>query len=151
MSRTFIHHRTIRFGECDPAGVVYYPVFFNWFHECMEAWFEQGLHYSYAQTIQEIGFPAKSCEASFFRPIAMGSQISITLTISELRNKGFALQFEIYDGHLDEDDLSAKSSLAKGSVVCVGIGVQKGEFQFRPMPIPSFLRDKMQHYVQSHN
>ena len=154
MNSIFIHHRIVRFGECDPAGVVYYPVFFNWFHECMEAWFEQGLLHSYSKTIQEIGFPAKSCQASFFRPIQMGMHISVALTISELRSKSFALQFQIYQEHLNETSILTNTELvgtqlAEGQVVCVGIGVQKGEFQFRPMPIPSFLHSKMKDYVQS--
>ena len=66
MNHFFLHHRTVRFGECDPAGVVYYPIFFNWFHECMEVWFEEALQVPYAEVIQNIGFPAKSCEANFF-------------------------------------------------------------------------------------
>ena len=56
MNHFFLHHRTVRFGECDPAGVVYYPIFFNWFHECMEVWFEEALQTPYAEVIQNIGF-----------------------------------------------------------------------------------------------
>ena len=152
MNHFFLHHRTVRFGECDPAGVVYYPIFFNWFHECMEAWFEEALQTPYAEVIQEIGFPAKSCEANFLRPIPVGSSITLVLSLSEIRQKGFCLIFEIYKEHLPHDtdieDLS-NSKLATGKVICVGIGVQEGEFQFRPMTIPSELRQKMISYLQS--
>jgi acyl-CoA thioesterase FadM len=152
MNQHFLHHRIVRFGECDPAGVVYYPVFFNWFHECMEAWFEEGLQQPYAQVIQNIGFPAKSCESEFFRPIHNGSQITLRLYLSELRQKGFCLQFDIYNGHLEHHDVISNTTpkkLARGKVICVGIGVQKGDFQFRPMPIPSHLHKKMLAYVHS--
>ena len=149
MNRVFVYHRVVRFGECDPAGVVYYPVFFNWFHECMEAWFEQGLQHSYSKTIEEIGFPAKSCQASFYRPIPMGTKITIALTISELRSKSFALQLQIYKDHIMEVHISSVKPLAEGQVVCVGIGVKEGAFQFQPMPIPLFLYDKMKLYLRT--
>ena len=161
MSTYFLQHRTVRFGECDPAGVVYYPVFFNWFHECMEDWFDNGLKEPYAQVIKEIGFPAKSCAAEFFRPIHNGSQITLVLSISEIRPKGITLQFEIFAEHISEQSLDIRlleedtdsnkplKKLAVGKVVCVGIGVKKGEFHFRPMPIPSELYQKMLSYLHA--
>jgi 4-hydroxybenzoyl-CoA thioesterase len=152
MNHSFLHHRTVRFGECDPAGVVYYPIFFNWFHECMEVWFEEALQTPYAEVIQEIGFPAKSCEANFLRPIPVGSSITLVLSLSEIRQKGFCLIFDIYKEHLHhntEIEQLSKSILATGKVVCVGIGVKEGEFQFRPMDIPSELRQKMSAYLQA--
>ena len=103
--KIFVQHRTIRFGECDPAGIVYYPVFFNWFHELMEAWFENELSTSYAKVIQDIGFPAKSCEAEFYRPIAVGDHITLSFNLEKLRTKGFCFQVKIYDGKLDPEEI----------------------------------------------
>ena len=30
----------VRFGHADPAKIVYYPRFFEWFHDAMESMFE---------------------------------------------------------------------------------------------------------------
>ena len=150
MNHFFLHHRTVRFGECDPAGVVYYPVFFNWFHECMEAWFEEALQAPYSEVIQNIGFPAKSCEANFLRPIPVGSSITLALSLSEIRKKGFCLIFDIYQNHLPQNvKFEQLSKLAVGKVICVGIGVKEGEFQFRPIDIPTELQQRMNPYLRS--
>ena len=51
-NQNFRHSRIVRFGECDPAGVAYYPEFFNWFHQAMEACFEDYLGVPYAEMIE---------------------------------------------------------------------------------------------------
>ena len=121
--KIFQHKRTVRFGECDPAAVVYYPVFFNWFHETMEAWFETGLDAPYAQVIQTFGFPAKSISAEFHRPCKMGDALIIALTVADLGRSSLRLSIEV-----NGEDGSKRAS---GEVLCVCIGVAEGEFQFR--------------------
>ena len=133
------YNRIVRFGECDPAGVVYYPVFFNWFHETMEAWFESGLHEPYAKVIQTFGFPAKKISAEFHRPCKMGEALTIELTVAELGRSSLRLAIVVkgVDG----------KSKATGDVLCVCIGVAAGEFQFRSHPIPEELRQKMSQFT----
>ena len=134
--KTFEHHRTVRFGECDPAGVVYYPVFFHWFHEAMEAWFEEELGEPYGSVIQRIGFPAKSTSAEFKRPCSIGELLTVRLSLLELRQKGMQLQLTVVERETE-------TIKAVGTVVCVAIGVAAGAFQFRPIEIPAALRAKM--------
>ena len=129
----------MRFGECDPAGVVYYPVFFNWFHEAMEAWFDEGLNEPYAKVIERIGFPAKHINADFFRPCKMGDKVSVSLQVAKMGRSSLQLAIHV----MGED----KSLMAKGEVLCVCIGVAAGEFQFRSHPLPPDLRRKMSLFV----
>ena len=138
--KIFQHHRTVRFGECDPAGVVYYPVFFNWFHEAMEAWFEEELGASYGSVIQSTGFPAKSTSAQFFKPCRIGEALIVNLSLSELRTKGMHIQLTIEDVH--------GTVKAHGSVICVAIGPAAGAFQFKPVPIPEALFQNMQLFLK---
>ena len=137
----FISTRIVRFGECDPAGVVYYPVFFHWFHELMEEWFEQELGMSYAQCVQSCGFPAKETKAEFFRPCALGEEIQLVLFLSSLSSRAMRIEIEVLD-HKDRQK-------AKGHVVCVCIGVQKEGFHFAPMEIPQKLRQNMTKFVHT--
>ena len=80
----FVHSRIVRFGECDPAGVAYYPEFFNWFHQAMEACFEDHLGVSYAEIIKTTGFPAVQTSAEFRMPLAIGSSIDVEVGIERL-------------------------------------------------------------------
>lgn len=134
----FIARRTVRFGECDPAGVVYYPVFFHWFHELMEEWFERALDTSYATCIKEQGFPAKETKAEFFRPCAVGEQIELRMSLGHLSSRSFRMDIEVW---------GQEKKKASGHVVCVCIGVSKDGFRFSPTEIPLPLREKMEKFV----
>ena len=136
----FVDYRTVRFGECDPAGVVYYPVFFNWFHELMETWFECGLDISYADCIKDVGFPAKSTQADFFRPCAMGERLKIELYLSRLSNRSMTIEVDIWGAD--------NKQKAHGQVICVCIGVSSEGFRFKPQEIPISLRQKMEYFLQ---
>jgi len=135
----FLHTRTVRFGECDPAGVVYYPVFFNWFHETMEAWFEAELQLSYAEAIERFGFPAVETSAQFRRPISMGEKIDIQLRVEKMGRSSVLLGFTIFD---KQQELKAS-----GQVRCVCIQVDQEGFQFSAMEIPDFLREEMKRFT----
>ena len=88
-----IHKHTVRFGECDPAGVVYFPTFFDWFHQAMESWFEQGLQRPYADVLQHVGFPAVHTEADFRRPCRLGEALDIEVRVGDLGKKRFRLDY----------------------------------------------------------
>jgi 4-hydroxybenzoyl-CoA thioesterase len=135
----FQHHRIVRFGECDPAGVVYYPVFFNWFHEAMEAWFDEALRVPYAEVIKTVGFPAVKTEARFKQPFELGDEVVITLRLSALDRASITLEFDVLG--------QGGNVCAQGSVCCVSIGVEEGEFQFKAISIPVNLREKMSEFL----
>ena len=127
------HHHTVRFGECDPAGVVYFPVFFDWFHQAMESWFESALEIPYAEVLKTIGFPAVHTEADFKRPCRIGEALRIALSVGQLRSKSLRLEYRV----LGPDD----TLRASGATVCAVIAPQPGEgFRFRAVSIPVDLR-----------
>ena len=67
----------IRFGEIDQAGIVYYPRFFNYYHQTFEDWFEYELGVSYAKVLKEerMGFPIVKIHSEFFKPLHFGDKI----------------------------------------------------------------------------
>ena len=81
--------RVVRFGECDPAGVVYYPIFFQWFHDAMEDWFAHRLGVPYAEVLKELGFPAARTEADFVRPCRLGDAITVSVEVEKLGSRLF--------------------------------------------------------------
>ena len=56
---------TVRFGDCDPAGLVYYPVLFHYCHAAMEEFFAARCGKPYARLTQEerLGFPTVNVRA----------------------------------------------------------------------------------------
>ena len=138
----FCHRRIVRFGECDPAGVAYYPEFFNWFHQAMEVCFEEHLGVSYAQIIETVGFPAVQTSAEFRSPIPVGATIDVEVCIERLGRSSIEWRFNIWrDGTI--------SAIGRVKTVC--ISVTEGAFRFASTPVPSMLIPNLQTLViESH-
>lgn len=99
-----VHRLVVRFGHCDPAGIVYFPRFFDMFHDAMETWFSAGLGVVYAGMVtgRRIGFPAVHTEADFRRPCALGDEISVELRVTEIGRSSIVLGYTVRgaDGEL---------------------------------------------------
>lgn len=140
MSSPFRHPITVRFGECDPAGVVYYPRYFDWFHRTMEAWFGDGLGHPYHQVIESLGFPSVHAEADYKAPCRMGEQVTVELRVQKLGRASVTLALVVrgQDGSLR----------ATGQVVIVVIRMDPGgDEHFKLRPLPRDLRDAMARFV----
>ena len=144
VSSAYQHRRVVRFGECDPAGVVYYPEFFRWFHEAMESWFAEALGHPYAEVLQTVGFPAAHTESDFRRPCRLGEALLVEVRVERLGRTSLTLGFTV----LGEADGQPR---ATGKTVCVCIPTRAAEgrgdgFDFRPQPIPDPLRQAIARY-----
>src|SRR5262245_6720012 len=62
----FRARRLVRFADCDPAGIVYFPRYFDFFHAAVEDWFREGLELDYWGMLRDrrLGLPAvhTSCD-----------------------------------------------------------------------------------------
>lgn len=85
----------IQFGDCDPAGIVYYPNYFRFFDNATAAllstafamhkrnWLE---HYGIA------GIPMVDTGARFLRPCSFGDVVEIRSEITELGRSSFSVK-----------------------------------------------------------
>ncbi|HEV7904595.1 MAG TPA: thioesterase family protein, partial [Pyrinomonadaceae bacterium] len=76
---------TVRFGDTDPAGLVYYPNIFHYFHIALEEFFAArcGLSYRRLMADERIGFPTVNTEAEFFVPIVYGDELDLEIFVSQ--------------------------------------------------------------------
>lgn len=76
----------IRFSHCDPAGIVYFPHYFDMFNGLIEDWYGQELGYDYAELItgRRYGFPFVHIECDFKIPSRIGEVIDLTLLIEDI-------------------------------------------------------------------
>ena len=86
---------TVRFGDIDPAGVVYYPRFFHYFHQAFEQWFGDALGVSYREVIydQRIGFPAVRIDTEFKNPLRYGDSVRIELELIDIGDKSLTVRY----------------------------------------------------------
>ena len=76
----------VRFSHCDPAGIVYFPHYFNMFNGLIEDWYTAELGYNYAEMIMgsQFGFPFVHIECDFKIPSRMGDVIDLTLLVERI-------------------------------------------------------------------
>ncbi|HEX7785059.1 MAG TPA: acyl-CoA thioesterase [Methylomirabilota bacterium] len=90
----------VRWSESDPAGIVFYPRFFEWFDLGTEALFESlGLPWAAMFPAERIvGVPIVESGARFLSPVRYGDQVLIQTTVSEVREKTFRVEHEVSVG-----------------------------------------------------
>ena len=74
---SFTYRTPVRFNDVDHAGIVYYPVFFHYFHLAFEELFRARMGpRSYQELLdrERIGFPAVATECEFFSPLRFGDE-----------------------------------------------------------------------------
>lgn len=122
---------TVRFGDADPAGLVYYPVIFHYFHVAMEEFFAARCATTYARLMNDgrIGFPAVNARAEFFAPMTYGDEIEITVVVSSVGTS--SVTFDYAARRAGDGVLCARSTQVH---VAMNLDAR------RPVPVPAELR-----------
>jgi 4-hydroxybenzoyl-CoA thioesterase len=96
-NRKTIH---VEWGDCDPAGIVYYPRYFAWFDNCTAALFEAaGLpKHQMLKAYGIVGIPMVDTRARFLAPSRFGDDVTVESCISEWRRSSFDVQHKLYKG-----------------------------------------------------
>jgi 4-hydroxybenzoyl-CoA thioesterase len=93
MSKTHIHRVDVQFGDCDPAGIVFFPNFNRWMDAASQAFFVAcGLPIwrQLEKTRGIIGTPLLEIHTRFIRPATYGETIEIHTTIEDWAVKTFS-------------------------------------------------------------
>jgi 4-hydroxybenzoyl-CoA thioesterase len=125
----------IRFSHSDPAGIVYYPNYFDMFNAVIEDWFAGALQLDYAALIleQRIGFPTVHAECDFFVPSRMGERLTYTLILREIGRSSLKLTVH---GHIGPQER------LRANLVLVTISLESG----KSISIPDPLRRRFDEY-----
>ena len=134
MASVFSHDIKIRFAHCDPAGIVYFPRFFDMFQTALEEWYAS-MGEDYAQHIlaRRIGTPIVHAECDFFIPSRLGDVLTMTPLIRKIGRT--SLQLTIH-GHV-----GAQERL-RGSMAHTFVDMDK----LKSLPIPDDMRRKFEAY-----
>lgn len=104
MSQRFVRPHRIRFSECDPAGIVFYPQYFVLFNDLVESWIDGLLQGGYASLIAESrhGLPTVRLEVDFKAISRMGDDVELSLEVQRLGNSSMTLRLACHgaDGSL---------------------------------------------------
>ena len=136
MSQVFRVEYPIRFSHCDPAGIVYFPRFFDLIHQAMEDWFTYGLGERFSDLVMQkgLGTPTVSTQCDFISPARFGDVLAIELAILRLGNASVELRFAA--------SVTGRSCFECRHTICLF-----DRNTVKAVPIPNDLRDRMQAYV----
>ena len=95
--------RTVRieWGDCDPAGIVFYPRYFEMFETCIATLFERatGLtKYQMLRAYDFAGYPVVQARAQFLAPAKYGDDVIAETAISEFRGSSFDVHHRVHNG-----------------------------------------------------
>ncbi len=137
VSKLYEQEHRVRFSECDPAGIVFYPQYFVMFNDLMEAWIDsmtpEGFHNMIAS--KRVGMPSVHIEAEFKSISRMGDDVVMSLGVERIGNSSLKLLLRC----IGKDGVLRMQ--VRQTVVTTSLETHLG------IPIPDFLRNPMQEYV----
>ena len=89
----FTRERCIRFSDCDPAGIVFYPQYFVMFNGLVEDWVTEslGIGYHTLVTTRRVGLPTVRLEADFKAVSRLGDEVNLTLNVEKVGTRSLTL------------------------------------------------------------
>jgi len=76
----------VRFGDCDPAGIVFYPRYFEMFNNLVEDWCADGLGTSFRELhgVRGLGLPTVSIQTDFVASSKLGDVLRAELSVTKI-------------------------------------------------------------------
>lgn len=129
---TFATTVQVRFADVDPAGIVFYPRYFEMLNGAVEDWFEQALGMGFKQMhiVDRIGVPTVKLEATFLSPSELGDVLTVTIAPNHVGRT--SCNFTALFSGAGRDRLRAEVVL-----VCMDLTEQ------RSRPWPESVRERM--------
>ena len=135
MSKTSLFPVQVQFGDCDPAGIVFFPNFSRWMDAASHHFFR---HCGFppwhlmAELPGSVGAPLLEIHTKFFVPATYGESIEVHTTVAEWRAKVFVQQHRVLRGDV---------------LLCEGretraLCVKQDDGRIKAIQIPDWLRER---------
>ncbi len=135
MARATTYTVQVQFGDCDPAGIVFFPNFSRWMDAASLAFFMQcGVPpwRELAKTRGIVGTPLLEIHTRFFRPATYGETIVVHTQVEQWRAKVFVQHHRVTRG----DDLLCEGRETRAFVVRDAAEPER----LRAIPVPEDIR-----------
>ena len=125
----------VRFSHCDPAGIVYFPHYFDMFNGLIEDWYTQELGYEYADLIvgNRYGFPFVHIECDFRVPSRMGDVINLSLLVERVGSSSLGIVIICHQNEIER---------LRARMINAMISLET----HKTVPLPQGLREAIESY-----
>lgn len=133
MSKTIVYGVDVQFGDCDPAGIVFFPNYSRWMDAASHHFFTAcGL--APWREMKElpgcVGGPLLEIHTRFHKAVSYGERIEIHTCIEEWRGKVFIQSHRVTRG----DELICEGRETRA--LCV----RDAQGALKAVPVPEFIR-----------
>ena len=101
MSRITLHTIDVQFGDCDPAGIVFFPNFSRWMDAASLSFFMQCGVPPWRELVKTrgiVGTPLLEINTKFLKTVTYGERIVIHTKVEEWRGKVFIQTHQVMRG-----------------------------------------------------
>ena len=116
MTKTHVHRVEVHFGDCDPAGIVFFPNFSRWMDEASLAFFRACGVPPWRELLRThgiVGTPLLEIHTKFLKAATYGETIEIHTTVDAWAAKTFTHHHQIRRG----DELICEGTEVRAFVV----------------------------------
>jgi len=134
MSRTTTFRVDVQFGDCDPAGIVFFPNFSRWMDAASLAFFMQCGVPPWRELVKTrgiVGTPLLEINTKFIQPVTYGETIEVATWIEEWRAKVFVQMHRVTRG----DTL-----ICEGREVRTFVTRDPSTERLRAIPVPADIK-----------
>jgi 4-hydroxybenzoyl-CoA thioesterase len=135
-TRPFTVTRTVRWGDCDPAGIIYTPRVLDYAMEILEAWYREVVGVPWLKLNRELsmGAPTVRVELDFLGAPAPDQDVVLDLLVEDLGRSSITFR-------VTGRDRAGKAYFRAKLISCF-----ISQPAFKPISIPQEFRDRIQAY-----
>lgn len=85
----------VYWGDCDPAGIIFYPTYFRWFDAACWAFFASVGYGAKRMRAENRAMPLVGAECQFIVPAEQGDRCDVCSTIARFGGKSFVVAHEV--------------------------------------------------------
>jgi 4-hydroxybenzoyl-CoA thioesterase len=137
MSKTVVYEVEVMFGDCDPAGIVFFPNFLKWMDASSLNFFVKCGVPTWRDLVKIngiIGTPLLEINTKFSRPATYGERLQIHTSVTEWRDKVFIHKHVVMRG----DDLLCEGTETRA--FC--IRHPDNPDRIKAIPVPEDIKSK---------
>jgi len=86
----------VHWGDCDPAGIIFYPTYFRWMDAACWAFFAGAGYDAKRMRAEHLAMPLVSAECQFLYPAEQGDRCEVRSRIARFGGKSFVVSHEMH-------------------------------------------------------
>ena len=132
----FSRERFVRWGDCDPAGIIYAPKVYEYAIDTLEEFYKEVIGYSWMDLKDKsvVGTPILRLEIEYMRPLVPDQKIVVEINLKEVGIKTVTFEMNGVD-HSEDQFFHVEVTMCFIS-----------QADFKPSDIPDKIRKRLLNY-----